>query len=295
MIRFIIIETKICTIQCLIIQDTFFPNLQHGSFNNSTTIIFPPLLILQISFSIQIFFTCFVTSSFPVETSHHFVSLLPLRHSPIEIASCSYLWAIVSWCFISLLPPADQLKSLPLVVHETWAWWQSTHNGDLLLYYLPNALISLNADVGPVLSVIDLACCWTRLIYPARGTSLWGGRHWACSITTAEDLLRRSEGKQKMYKSSGQKQKYILPLILILVLYKSMCFHTATYRSFLSFCDRDWRQRSIPWGPFWQIEWREYNLLFLEGLPWQWLQKSGNFRSWHNQINFEGGGTSQVF
>ena len=90
---------------------------------------------------------------------------------------------------------------------------------------------------------------------------------WACSITTAEDILRRSEGKQKMYKSSGQKQKYILPLTLTLVSLKSMCFHTATYRSFLSFCDREGRQRSIPSGPFWQIEWREYNLLFLEGLP----------------------------
>ena len=83
----------------------------------------------------------------------------------------------------------------------------------------------------------------------------------------AEDLLRRSEGKQKMYKSSGQKKKYILPLTLTVVSHKSMCFHTATYRSFLSFCDRDGRQRSIPSGPFWQIEWREYNLLFLEGLP----------------------------
>ena len=91
--------------------------------------------------------------------------------------------------------------------------------------------------------------------------------HWACSITTAEDLLRRSEGKQKMYKSSGQKQKYILPLTLALVSLKSMCFHTATYRSFPSFCDRDGRQRSIPSGPFCHIEWREYNLLFLEGLP----------------------------
>ena len=57
-----------------------------------------------------------------------------------------------------------------------------------------------------------------------------------------------------------QKFKYLVSL-------KSMCFHTATYRSFLSFCDRDGRQRSIPSGPFWQIEWREYNLLFLEGLP----------------------------
>ena len=47
-----------------------------------------------------------------------------------------------------------------------------------------------------------------------------------------------------------------------------MCFYTATYRyqSFLSFCDRDGRQRSIPSDPFCQIEWREYNLLFLEGL-----------------------------
>ena len=91
--------------------------------------------------------------------------------------------------------------------------------------------------------------------------------HWACSITTAEDLLRRSDGKQNMYKSSGQNQKYIIPLTLTLVSLKSMCFHTATYRSFLSFCDRDGRQRSIPSGPFWQIEWREYNLLFLECLP----------------------------
>ena len=57
---------------------------------------------------------------------------------------------------------------------------------------------------------------------------------WACSITTAEDLLRRSEDKQKMYKSSGQEQKYLLPLTLTLVSLKSMCFHTATYRSFLS-------------------------------------------------------------
>ena len=90
---------------------------------------------------------------------------------------------------------------------------------------------------------------------------------WACSITTAEDLLRRSEGKQNTYKSSGQKQKYILPLTLTWVSLKSMWFHTATYRSFLSFCDQDGRQRSIPSGPFWQIEWREYNLLFLEGHP----------------------------
>ena len=89
----------------------------------------------------------------------------------------------------------------------------------------------------------------------------------ACSITTAEDLLRSSEGKQKMYKSSGQNQKYILPLTLTLISLKSMCFHTATYRSFLSFCDRDGRQRSIPSDPFCQIEWREYKLLFLEGLP----------------------------
>ena len=90
---------------------------------------------------------------------------------------------------------------------------------------------------------------------------------WACSITAAEDLLGRSEGKQKTYKSSGQKQKYILSLTLTWVLPKSMCFHTATYRSFLSFCDRDGRQRSILSGPYWQIEWREWNLLFLEGLP----------------------------
>ena len=83
----------------------------------------------------------------------------------------------------------------------------------------------------------------------------------------AEDILRRSEGKQKTYKSSGQKQKYILTLTLTGVSLKSMCFHTATYRSFLSFCDRDGRQRSIPSDPFWQIEWREWNLLFLEGLP----------------------------
>ena len=67
-----------------------------------------------------------------------------------------------------------------------------------------------------------------------------------------------------MYKSSGQKQKYLLTLTLTWVSLKSMCFHTATYRSFLSFCDRDGRQRSIPSDPF---EWREYNLLFLEGLP----------------------------
>ena len=47
-------------------------------------------------------------------------------------------------------------------------------------------------------------------------------------------------------KSSRKKQKNILTL--------SLCFYTATYRSFLSFCDRDGRQRSIPSGPFWQIE-----------------------------------------
>ena len=71
-----------------------------------------------------------------------------------------------------------------------------------------------------------------------------------------------------MYKSSGQKQKYILPwLTLTLVSLKSMCCHTATYQSFLSFCDRDGRQRRIPSGPFCQIEWREYKRLFLEGLP----------------------------
>ena len=78
---------------------------------------------------------------------------------------------------------------------------------------------------------------------------------------------RRSEGKQKTYKSSGQKQKNILPLTLTWVSLKSMCLHTATYRSFLSFCDQDGRQRSIPSSLFWQIEWREWNLLFLEGIP----------------------------
>ena len=79
------------------------------------------------------------------------------------------------------------------------------------------------------------------------------------------------EGKQKTYKSNGQKQKYILTLTLTRVSIKSMCFHTATYRSFLSFCVPDGKQSSIPSGPFWQIEWREYNLLFLEDLPCGWL------------------------
>ena len=39
-----------------------------------------------------------------------------------------------------------------------------------------------------------------------------------------------------MYKSSGQKHNYILTLEIDLISLKSMCFHTATYRSFLS-CD----------------------------------------------------------
>ena len=52
---------------------------------------------------------------------------------------------------------------------------------------------------------------------------------WACSITTAEDLLRRSELRQNCQKASrsctnrvdrtqSQKQKYILPLSLTLTL-----------------------------------------------------------------------------
>ena len=73
--------------------------------------------------------------------------------------------------------------------------------------------------------------------------------------------------QQKTYKSSGQKHKYILILTLTWVSLKSMRFHTSTYLSFLSVCDQDGRQRSIPLGPFWQIEWSEYNLLFLEGIP----------------------------
>ena len=84
------------------------------------------------------------------------------------------------------------------------------------------------------------------------------------------DYYNRSDqkAKQKTYKSSGQKQKYILTLTLTEVSLKSMCFHTATYnRSFLSFCDRDGRQRRIPSGLFWQIEWRELHLLFSERLP----------------------------
>ena len=90
--------------------------------------------------------------------------------------------------------------------------------------------------------------------------------HWACSFYHSRMPSKKIRRRILMYKSSRKKQKYLLTLSLTWVSLKSMCFHTATYRSFLSFCDRDGRQRSIPSGPFWQIEWREYNLLFLEGL-----------------------------
>ena len=103
--------------------------------------------------------------------------------------------------------------------------------------------------------------------WPWLSTS-WKSNHkynqWACSFYDSRMPSKKIRRRILMYKSSGQKQKYILTLTLTWVLPKSMCFHTATYRSFLSFCDRDGRQRSIPSGPFWQIEWRENNLLFLK-------------------------------
>ena len=46
-----------------------------------------------------------------------------------------------------------------------------------------------------------------------------------------------------------------------------MNVHEQFIKSWTTFHDRNGRQRSIPSGPFCQIEWREYNLLFLEGLP----------------------------
>ena len=81
------------------------------------------------------------------------------------------------------------------------------------------------------------------------------GRQWACSITTAKDLLRRSEGKAEDVQIEWTEAEVYSTIDLSFR--KALCFHPATYWSFLSFCDRDGRQRSIPSGPFWQIEWRE--------------------------------------
>ena len=82
----------------------------------TTTIIFPPLLILQISFSIQIFFTCFVTNflsrgdfiSFciPVTSwqfpSRYFILLLPRSDCTVDVSSRCYLQQI-NWSLLHLL------------------------------------------------------------------------------------------------------------------------------------------------------------------------------------------------
>ena len=72
----------------------------------------------------------------------------------------------------------------------------------------------------------------------------------------AEDILR-SEGKAEDVQIEWTEAEVYSNIDLDLSFAKSMCFHTATYRSFLSFCVRDGRQRIIPSDPFWQLEWRE--------------------------------------
>ena len=114
---------------------------------------------------------------------------------------------------------------------------------------------------------------------------VWGGHikmawvgggsmaEYFCRVNGLAQLSSRRYSKKIRRQSRrrtnqvDRSSSIILTLTLTWVSLKSMCFRTATYRSFLSFCVWDGRPRSMPSDPFWQIEWREWNLLFLEGLP----------------------------
>ena len=101
-------------------------------------------------------------------------------------------------------------------------------------------------------SVISSNHCFVYLL-----TAFIGRTRLPC--LEAEEKDQKTKKKiYLMYKSNGQKHNYILTFRNWHdFCWKTLCFHTATYQSFLSFCDWDRRERSIPSGQFWQIEWSE--------------------------------------